>query len=388
MALILIVIIMIIGLGIVGGLYASINPFVYKLGNATNYNSAYYAAVMSVERWMLALRYHDAWFQWSSSLSTGNLSDSLISHDFWRIKSSSDAALSRAITSRSVWIPATWQWNIEALFSTWDSEDYNSLWYYEGLELPLFIDTTSATTEYYETPPPGNFVPIASTWDVNIVGNFRLPPKIQAWLSNQPLDDTADVDTDTIWDDIIVNRWFKWYDTLWLDDFTIIPTIRQDFGLGIPLYPFDSAIRESIINQWSISDNINTTPVGANVLWFHFAIPWNGDNSVLAEHNILPLSAPQRYTGFEELINDNSIIDKTLNFNITNRMRTADGNIYPFLEWRLQACDSISGLCDITMPDRFYNLQWVWTIGWYTVRINIKKPVRETSNASNFTIIF
>jgi hypothetical protein len=40
------------------------------------------------------------------------------------------------------------------------------------------------------------------------------------------------------------------------------------------------------------------------------------------------------------------------------------------------------------MPDRFFTIDGYGTVGAYTVRVNIKKPVRETSNASNFTIIF
>ncbi len=70
MALIIIILIMLIGMGVVGSLYSSISPFVAKLGNISQYNIAYYGATMSAERGLSVLRYHDAGFEGTSSLST------------------------------------------------------------------------------------------------------------------------------------------------------------------------------------------------------------------------------------------------------------------------------------------------------------------------------
>ena len=50
MALVIIMILLVFGLGIVGNLFSTLNPFVEKLGDVTNYNTAYYAAAMSAER--------------------------------------------------------------------------------------------------------------------------------------------------------------------------------------------------------------------------------------------------------------------------------------------------------------------------------------------------
>jgi hypothetical protein len=90
-----------------------------------------------------------------------------------------------------------------------------------------------------------------------------------------------------------------------------------------------------------------------------------------------------------DMLDDSAISWLTLRFNINNRMRTNGGNLYPFLEWRLQAC-SDAWVCTsgITLPDKFFTIDWSTTIWEYTVTIRIKKPVRNTSNTSNFTIIF
>lgn len=381
---------MIIWLWIVGSIFSSINPFVYKLWNITNYSAAYYWAVMSAERWLLALRYHDAGFEWTSWLGTGNTSDSVLLHSFWKYTTDSNAAMSRTITSRARnSIPWTWQWDIEALFADPSSANYNSLSYYEWLEIPLYLDNTTLPSEFYDPPIASNITPITpNAGSLNIKWTFRLPPKIKAWLQNEWLDDTVDVDSDTILDDVIVNRWWKWTDTIQGLNFSIIPTIRQNFSLQTPIYEYDNAMRESIINGWETAPNINTEDVSPNDFWFHFNIPGNSTNSLLDEHNILPLNSQQSGATFEQILNDNSITWLSLGFNIINRMRTSLGNIYPFLEWQLQACDLMGCNGWIVIPDKFYNIQWVWTVWSYTVRINIKKPTRETSNASNFTIIF
>lgn len=384
MVLVIIIIIMIIWMGIVGSIYASIWPFIYQVWNTSNYNAAYYIALMNVERWLLALRYHDAWFEWTSGKWTGALADGHDLYGFSKFDRDPNADMSRTITSRSIGIPGTGNGNIESLMAGAGSENYNSLGYYEWLELPLYLDNTNDTNDYYT--PVTNYIPIWWAWgSVRIEWSFRLPPKIQAGLNNEQLDDTTDVDSDNIYDDIVLNRWLKWYDTIDENDFNIIPTIRQNFALNAPIYEFDNALRESIINLWSAGDNINTEAGWFNTLGFHFGLPGDGVSSLLENHNILPLSSIQSGENFDAILNDVSLQSLSLNFNITNRMRTAGGNIYPFLEWRLRACDIT---CNHILPDRFYNLEGMGKIWNYTVRINIKKPVRETSNASNFTIIF
>ena len=344
---------------------------------------------MSAERWLLALRYHEAWFEWVSGLGTWNTSDNLFIHTFGKLTTDPNADISWTIQSRTInSIPWSWDGNIETLFATWDSNNYNSLSYYEWLEIPLFLDNTSLASEYYSDPLPANIDSLSAGGTLNIKWTFRLPPKIKAGLQNEWLDDLTDIDSDTILDDVIVNRWLKWIDTIENTNFSIIPTIRQNFALFVPIYEYDNALRESILNDWELIENISTEPVAPNDFWFHFSIPGNVTNSLLVEHNILPLSSQQSGNSFEDIFNDASLTWITLSFNIINRMRTNLGNIYPFIEWKLKACNILWCNQSIVLPDRFYTIQWLGKVWNNTVRINIKKPVRETSNTSNFTIIF
>jgi hypothetical protein len=173
----------------------------------------------------------------------------------------------------------------------------------------------------------------------------------------------------------------KWYDTLLEEPFSISPTIKQDFNAHSPLYEYDNAIRESTINLGDTSDNIDTNDAAAQ--WFNIT---KGSSSITG-HNVLPLWWIWESVAFNNILQDSSILS-ALTFSISNRMQNADGDYYPFLEWQIRACDTASTICWIVMPDRFYSLEWVGTIWDYTVRMDIKKPVRKTTNGSSFTIIF
>jgi hypothetical protein len=58
MLIIFVVILMVVGLTILGVLHSLFFPFLEQLSDIKQYNIAYYGAVSSVERGMLALRYH------------------------------------------------------------------------------------------------------------------------------------------------------------------------------------------------------------------------------------------------------------------------------------------------------------------------------------------
>jgi hypothetical protein len=379
MALVLILVILVIWIGVIGSLYTSIIPFVYSLGNATSYTIAYYGAQMSVERWLLALKYHDAWFEGRSGFGSWNASDDKHYNDLGRLTSDATANTYWSITSRVASIPGSWNGNIESLLAAPDSKNYNSLTYNEWLELPLYLDTTSDPQYYYTS---GAALEVLNGWSsYTLQGRFRLPPKVKDTLGNLWLDEVSDIDDDQIYDDVIATRWYKWYDILLAEPFSISPTIKQDFAAHMPLYEYDNAIRESTINAWDIGDNIDTndpTAQGFNIT--------KGSSSITG-HNVLPLWGTWETIAFNNMLQDSSILS-ALTFSISNRMQNSDGNYYPFLEWQLRACDTASSICWVTMPDRFYSLEGVGTIWDYTVRMKIKKPVRKTTNWSSFTIIF
>lgn len=386
MALILIVIIMVIWVGIVGSLYSSITPFIYRLWSVSNYNVAYYGAMMWAERWLLSLRYHDAWFQWNSWIKTWNNSDDIRAgwYSFGKFTEDATSDAYRQVASRVQSIPAAGQGNVEGLFAgTW-SKDYNMIDYREWLELPLYLDNTSNVNEFY-TGGDSNIEPLAGGSAFALKWNFRLPPKIESGLGSTWLDIGQDIDDDTINDDVIVNWWLEWIDPGNNNEsFSLFPSIKNDFSRWEPLYAYDNAIRESVINNGDVEDNIDT-----NVLGTPFSLV-KGENSVwnlLAGNNILPLNSSYTGSTINDILTD--AVKPYLTFAITNRMQTTDGNIYPFLERQIKACEIPITTCgDVTLPDRFFSLQWVWVVKDYTVRIFIKKPVRKTSNTANFTIIF
>lgn len=411
MALAIILILLVFWIGIVWSLFSSLNPFINKLGNTVNYNTAYYGAAMSAERWLLALRYHDAWFEWESGLQTGNVSDKISSTNFWRIAQKNSNAYWK-ITSRVKQIPEPWKWNVEALYAADnkslytfnDSKDYNTLWYNETIFLPLYLDETTNTGAYYTKNT--SIAPISPDLGVNIIWAFRLPPKVQKQFlkkdnvtnyASSLLDDgsiasysnidTADIDDDDIWDDIIVQWGLQW--KVNSTPFFIYPTVKNDFTINKPEYSLDNSLRESIINIAS-DENVTAELFNTNAWfgeWFSFFSDVEGRWVEIRKHNVLPLNSEIAGTSFSEIIRDKdgAIEWLMLSFAITNLMKTANNQIYPFLERQLYATDATN---NITMPDRFFTLDAVGTVQDYTVRFLIKKPVMENSNVSNFTIIF
>ncbi len=395
MALVIIMILLVFGLGIVGNLFSTLNPFVEKLGNVTNYNTAYYAATMSAERWLLALRYHDAGFEWQSGIKSGNNSDSIPSTTyFWKLT---------APTSDSYWkissmvqrIPWSGNGNVETLYAGEDSKDYNVLWYNETIYIPLYKDTTSNTGEYYTG---GNTQSLfENSTSPKFVWTFRLPAGVRQTFNSIDettdealLDDgnwdntndngTEDIDEDDIDDDIILQRWMQWFNDG--EKFTIQPTINNNLPSWKPEYMYDNAIRETAINEATTTSIIESSEYD-----FSFLNTSENNGSEITQHNILPLYSDLTWQSFLNILKngDSDLTWLTLSFSITNLMKTKENHTYPFLEWYFSAEDNSS---PINIPDRFYTLDAVWTINNYTVRFQIKKPVKENSNVSNFTIIF
>jgi hypothetical protein len=392
---------MIMGAGIVGTLYSSLWPFIYKLGTISQYNVAYYWAMMGAERWLLALRYHDAGFEGQSSLLSGNDSDNvratyaMTTIPFWAFTFNGSFDAGRKITSRVPSIPAPGQGNVEKIYAASDSKNYNTLGYFEWLSLPLYLDTTSSVSDYY-VKKTNNVSLWLWGWVDHMEATFRLPSKITTELNAyNGLALNEDVDEDTINDDIIMTWWLQWDDTApaiagalaW--PFTLIPTVKQNLTNGgrTPFYVFDNAIRESTINAPLTSPllpNLSTKIIAWTSLWYTLSAlhGW-----LITGHNSIPANASQNVP-FNTIFNGTQIKNTALDFAIINRMQDAQKNIYPFLERNIKFCGELQCITTITIPDRFYTLEGKWQVWDYTARIQIKKPVRETSNASSFVIIF
>lgn len=396
MAVVIIMVLLVFWLGIVGNLFSTLNPFVEKLGDVTNYNTAYYAAAMSAERWLLALRYHDAGFEWQSGIKSGHNSDVLVNTlNFWKFTAPTSDSYWK-ITSMVSRSPELGKGNVEALYAGTDSKNYNVLWYNETIYIPLYKDTTSSTGGYYtggatESLFDGSWITPKIIWTFRLPAAVRSAFKTQIWGGFEALLDdgignntnwTGDIDEDGIDDDIILQRWVEWYNEG--KKFTIQPTIKNSFNEKKPEYNYDNAIRETIIND--VTKNSGEL-IDSTVNTFSFlADNWNGSD--IDKHNILPLNSTFSGYSFTDILKNksNDTTWLTLSFSITNLMKTKENLTYPFLEWYFKTADDADW--PIRMPDRFYTLDAVWTINNYTVHFLIKKPVKENSNVSNFTIIF
>lgn len=414
MALVIIIVLLGFGVGVVWSLFASLTPFTERLGWSVNYNIAYYWAMMSAERWLLALRYHEAGFEWSSWILSWQASDVLPSTiAFGKMTPTmvwSDAYWK--ITSRTTsWIPGTGQGNVEILYASPDSNNYNTLWYNETIYIPLFMDNDLATGNYYKTPT--SYTTLFTDNSSAIRGVFRVPTKAVEQFDNyidssnsylnagtERDDDLnfADVDDDGVYDDIIVQWGLHWYRN-W-SPFSIQPTILNDFTSGAPLYYYDNSIRESRINLANSAQvgNLPDTNIDIGSYGFAFVVPeeWAViSSSLITGHNIIPLSSDLKTVPFSTIIWWDGWLTTglMLSFSITNLMETnpliawTDIKwVFPFLEWKLQATRQLWQ--PITMGDRFFTVDAVWKTTQYQVHFIIKKPVNKSSNISNFTIIF
>ena len=67
-------------------------------------------------------------------------------------------------------------------------------------------------------------------------------------------------------------------------------------------------------------------------------------------------------------------------FGLVDLLRSANGNIYPFLEYQLSFPSPVS--------NNFYTLEWESVVWNYDVKIIMKKWTKPDSTIGNFTIIF
>lgn len=409
MALIVIIVIMLIGMWIVGSLLSSITPFVAKLGTISQYNIAYYGAVMGAERGLSSLRYHDAWFQGSSSIVAGNASDKIRSAtaSFGRFKSDIKSEAWWSIGSRVSNIPEIGKGNVEWIYAAASSADFNALQFGESINIPLYFDDTANSDRYYTAPLAADIKNLDSVLWGNpqpiLQGVIRVPEKILTELSAGGLSDgsmpdlNADIDNDSVADDVIVSWWFQGNDVVRWQQFSILPSIKQNFGYvwgggdPVPYYEYDNGIRESIINQYFVTytPNINTDENGAPSNQYNLGYN-QFYSTLLTGNNIIPLNSSFTGTYLGQLLaqNTSELTWLMLSLSIINRMKTPDGNFIPFLEYQLNLCDDAWCSTFYTLPDPYFTLQGYARVGDYRATIDIRKPVKETTSASTFVTIF
>lgn len=354
-------------------------PFFENLKNISEYNLAYYAAISSVERWELVLKYKKPWFQWTGGFQNGmkywpNSDDN---SDFWIVNDGQNG-MRRNITSRTKSIPNTWWWNVDFMLASNDSSDYNSIGYFQREKFILDVDDTTNVNNYYNSTGimkyfSGDYV----SWV------FRLPPKIYSWFSGSTLCDDAnsslcDIDWDWLYDEVVANRSLDWTyknSANELNTFSITPR-RSVIYNSIPAYVdfySDNAIRESLFTDDQkalFSTKLNHFSPVESPYWFSET-----------KHNIIGKDADTlKIESFDDLLQNDNITWLSLKFSLFDLLRTKNENIYPFLEYKFEFPTEVS--------DRFYNIQWVGKVWDYDIYINVAKPTSNDSSIWEFTIIF
>lgn len=380
MALIITLVLLTIWAALMINVYSIFEPFLNNLKDVKDYNIAYYWAVSSIERANLILRHHTAWFEWSGWW-IGNTkfwaNSDTFSWAYWVLYSpTSKNWMSRSISSLNTWgsIPKAWLGNVDYdLQWTW-SKNYNKLEYNISEELLLFKDPTSNVAHYYT-----GITSTSKIDNININTNFRLPPKIEAWYNpwnTKNLDILTDTDWDGIGDDNLINRTvFGKY--LW-NNLTFYPTINVDYATSTYNPDLDSWIRESYIGEKLINKPIS------------FSTNFNPINNIWSQqsysHNMNPVIPDYTNKTRRYILNDNQFTDKHLKFSLVNFVEVWWLLRYPFLEYRIEFKDN--SLNNITIPDRFFSVNWVWQVGRYKVTLKQSIPVVKSYWFSDFTIVF
>lgn len=348
MLLLIVFILLLILSSLIFNLYTIFQPFIKNLWYIHHYNVAYYWALWSIERALLALKYHSAWYEWSWWWIWWNkwhVSDHKV--NIWILSIWNNWIL-REIKSRTNWlIPIPNEWNVDYdLSGTW-SENYNKIELYKSIIIPLYIDNW---TNPYTWWIKNNIRIDYFTWI------FRLPAWIQLWN----LLEWADVDWDWVSNDVILTWSVYW--SLSTGNFSIFPMLNVNYSSKV-VNSTDSFIREDIINS---SRTLNF---------------WNNKNPVRNTnpnfHNIIPMYHIFSWYNFNQIFQNSNNLH--IKFSLVNIPRWINW-VYPFLEYRFSFPTVIS--------DIFYNIKWIWKVWEYEVNILIKKPVIEDSASTDFAIIF
>lgn len=356
-----------IGVWILVSVYSIFFPFIKNLGEIGNYNTAYYGAISSVERWELALKYRGPGFEGSGGYVNGTdvwwpQSDTKLSWENFGFVGIDPNGMRRHITSRTNSVPNPWAGNVEYLLAGTGSTDYNMLNYATAEKIILSYDDT--TDEQYYYADGGT----TQEYDGTLTWTLRLPPKVVSGFNGAVLCDTCDLDDDGLWDDVVGDRSMEGYKNGMY--FKIVPNVATLYYSGSHVdQNKDIATRESVINDngdMDFGDSFNPiSKYTTNDLTKHVVIANNPGNITET---------------FEQILLSSSYTWLSLHLWLINLLKTVNGDIYPFLEYKFTTINPIS--------DRFYTIQGNGRVGEYDVQVVVKKPTSQWSIAWSFTVIF
>lgn len=373
-------------------LYSSFMPYFWLLGDIEKYNKAYYGAHTAIERSLLALRYHEAWFEGRSGRegeeNIGTQSDYLpvewffgdydaFSHLLW------------SIDSRVTWssFPAQGGGQIPSEFLTEGStNDFWVLSYGQLLKIPLRVDASpinqaytigsNSLHYYYGAWPKFRFVlneKIHNTFGQNLEENAF----DEQWFPNEiAINRTRNGKYWSSWLDYsILPRSFVWF----LNAEPIILSHDESLRMGdinkmtslLHSAPSSYVHFDSFINPLHYSSLANS--LRSNSLTWHLMIGWGEDELIEVSFADLLTDASQAYK-------------HELEFSLQNMLRAkTNKGIYPFVQWRLQTAAVWWATTNISKP--YFDIVWSSQVWGYDVSLQLQQPL-DGSYLWSFTVVF
>lgn len=378
MLAILIVILVLIWAAVVWSIYSNFLVFYSNFSETENYHRAYYASISALERAELVTKQREPWYVWSGWFIMWEWTWSTNNSDWWSDASlpdfsyywdnKEDTTVFRSINSRTNRIPTTWEWDVEWMLATWDSNNYNMM-DYENAEVFLMRSDKSEGRPYNDwvLGYPSNIEDIK--WEIRL-------PKLLKESDSFGLLDTG---TSLVWqpwsmpaDDAMVDWQIRWN---YGGDkpFTIFSTQSVVFGGNSAKIDAnkDTVFRESDINNtlnFNFWDN-GRSPFGNHSTRWLYSITVVGENE----------SDIKDKGNYRWVFGDDNI--SQIRFSLLNLLQWGGKNVYPFLEYYID-------FWDVQVPDKYFNINAEWAYKDYKVNMIIKKPTLKETVFWSFTSMF
>ena len=389
----LVIILLLIWAAVVWSIYSNFLVFYSNFSESENYHRAYYTSISALERWELVVKQRSPWYVWSGGFkmwtwmgSTNNPNWWLDSGLTWFSYLWDNPEISTVfwtVESKTTRIPATWEWNIEWMLSTWDSRNYNMMDYENAENFLLYIDNSkdspykkvdcNSGDSYEKDCKASN--PDEIKWEI------RLPKLlVEKWFGE--LDTTKPLvwlyESNVPKDDPIVDWQIRWNYSEDLDTvpFTVFSTSNINSGGKNTVDPNrDSVFRESDINKWlSFSFWENKTPFTRWKKLEQLTVVSQKANSISGKK-------------FKDIFTDySSFSNVQLRFSLLNILKGFSGNnnnpnVYPFLEYYVD-------FGGVEVPDRYYTITAEWNYADFQVNTIVRKPTTKETILWSFTSIF
>ena len=376
MLITLVIILLLIWSAVVWSIYSNFLVFYSNFNESENYHKAYYNSISALERAELVTRQREPWYVWSGWVikwAKGWSNQDSINTDWdlnwfsylWEHPERS--AVFWTINSKTDRIPALWDWDVEVLFSTWDTNDYNMMDYEDTQVFILYYDKSDWSP--YQKISCTSWTDCQQSYPDAISWTIRLP----IYLTDKPaFEDGLNVNDELVrnWpnNDAIVDRQLKWkYNG---SAFTIYAT--QKYNMKNIEENRDNAFRESDINA---------------ILNFNFwarkysPLPSSSRWGWITEHTVIsPMETAIKKIEFHDIISDSSFTSKELRFSLLNLLKSPQNAIFPFLEYYVEFWTDVS--------DKYFTINAQWDYNDYQINKILWKPTKKESVLWSFTSIF